>query len=181
MSRERLVKYRFILAWQDQKEEQWLEKMAAEGWHLVSGGIRFVFERGEPQQVRYRLDYRGSYPQGEQEYFSLFRDSGWEHVCDYFAWHYFRSPASAAAPEIFTDSESRAAKYRGVLFVIALALFINLATLPGAIDRGLATSASGFARFTIGLQLSMVVFLLFVAVRLGIHIRQVRNQRSGVR
>ena len=178
MSAERLVKYRFFVAWADQKEERWLERMAAAGWHLVSGGIRFVFEKGEPQQMRYRLDYRPSYPQGQDEYFALFRDAGWEHAGDYFNWHYFRSPASAGAPEIFTDSESRAAKYRGLFVILMLAALINILTMPGIFDRVFGDHPTSFARVTFGVQLAMVLFIVYGAVRLGMLIWQIRHPRD---
>jgi len=68
--------------------------------------------------MRYRLDYRPRCPQGKDEYFALHRDAGWEHACEYWSWHYSRSPVSNAAPELFSDPESRAAKYRSLLAVV---------------------------------------------------------------
>jgi len=103
---EKLVKWRLFFVWEEDKEERWLEEMASQGWHLIKGGLRFVFERGEPAEIRYRLDYRRRFPQGEGEYFTMYRDAGWEHICDFKQWHYFRSPAAAGAPDIYTDVES---------------------------------------------------------------------------
>ena len=179
MSSQRLVKYRVFVAWADQKEEQWLEQMAASGWHLVSGGIRFVFERGEPRQMRYRLDYRPTYPQGQDEYFAIFRDAGWEHAGDYFGWHYFRSPVSANAPEVFTDMESRVSKYSTLLAFVAVVTLANLLIMPGLIQRGLSEHMSGLGRVVIPLQACMAALLFYATVRLTIHIWQIRHPRGA--
>jgi hypothetical protein len=105
--------FRLFSAWNDTKEERWLEEMAQTGWHLVSGPIVYCFEEGAPAQMRYRLDYR-SESGGMDEYLRLCRDSGWERVFSFAGWQYFRT-ASASAPEIYTDAASRIAKYRRLL------------------------------------------------------------------
>ena len=178
MNAERLVKYRFIWAWNDQKEEKWLEEMAAQGWHLVSGGIRFVFERGEPRRMRYRLDYRASYPRGKDEYFSLYRDAGWEYVGNYFGWHYFRSPAESAAPEIFTDVESRAAKYTAVLMLLGGALAANLCFVPNAIALASRPDVATPLKSLFVFQLVLIAVLVLIAIRLLVHIRRIRQQSA---
>ena len=178
MSKERLVKYHVFVAWADEKEERWLEEMAAHGWQLVKGGIRFVFERDEPREMRYRLDYRMKRPQDEGEYYALFRDAGWEHVCDFMSWHYFRSPVSAGAPEIFTDAESRAAKYRGLLLLMVIILSANLASVPSLLHRELLTRISGFGRVLVALQFCVFGLLGYCAVRLALHIRHIKAQRD---
>ena len=179
MSKERLVKYRFFVAWADQKEERWLEEMAARGWQLLKGGIRFVFERDEPRQMRYRLDYRPTYPQGKDEYYVLYRDAGWEHVCEYFSWHYFRSPVAAGAPELFSDAESRAAKYRSLLVVLVILLVANLGNLPGLFDGGFISRTSLIGRVAITVQVCVAVLLAYATVRLALDIRHIRAQRDG--
>ena len=40
--------FRLFSAWNDAKEERWLEEMAQTGWHLVSGPIVYCFEEGAP-------------------------------------------------------------------------------------------------------------------------------------
>lgn len=117
--------FRLFFLWQDEQEEQWLEKQAREGWRLTKAGVIYRFERDEPREVRYRLDYRSTAPGGWQEYLELFRDAGWEHVDRFGGWQYFRA-VSRDAPEVFTDAASKAQKYRSVLAVLMLALLVNL-------------------------------------------------------
>jgi hypothetical protein len=105
--------FKIFGAWNDTKEERWLEQMAQEGWHLVSGPMVYSFEKGAPAQVRYRLDYRNE--SGDlDEYLKLCRDSGWERVFSFAGSQYFRT-ASPTAPEIYTDAASRVAKYRRLM------------------------------------------------------------------
>jgi hypothetical protein len=113
--------FRLFWAWEDEKEEAWLSAMAREGWHLVnSQGVRFIFRRGEPADVVYRLDYRPERGLDIAEYYGLFRDAGWEPVTRYSGWHYFRTPVGGSpAPEIFSDTQSRIEKYRRLAWLVA--------------------------------------------------------------
>jgi len=114
-----------FFAWNDAKEERWLEEMAQAGWHLVSGPIVYCFELGAPAQMRYRLDYRTE-SSGLDEYLKLCKDSGWERVFSFAGWQYFRT-ASATVPEIYTDAASRIAKYRRLLNTSVLLAVTSMA------------------------------------------------------
>ena len=83
--------FKVIFAWQDEKEEKWLEEMAASGWHLLSvAPFVYTFQRGTPEVVTYRLDYKLTTNKDYPEYVSIFRDSGWELVASMANWHYYR-------------------------------------------------------------------------------------------
>jgi hypothetical protein len=163
---ERLVKYKLFLAWQDDREERWLEEMARQGWHLVEGGIRFVFRKGAPEAIRYRLDYRRRFPDGKGEYFAMFRDAGWEYVCGFVHWHYFRSPASANAPEIYTDVESRVDMYRQLQRVLLAVMFLNLIMMNNSLRRE--------THWVALLQATVVLLLGYGAVRLRLRMKNLR-------
>jgi hypothetical protein len=119
--------YKIFFAWEDEREERWLEDMARQGWHLLRGNIAFfTFVKGEPAEVCYRLDYRGA-SGADPEYFALFRDAGWEQVeTKCFGWYCFRSPAAKHAPDIYTDVSSRVQKYQRLVWVLAVVLGANL-------------------------------------------------------
>jgi len=131
---ERKCVFRLYTAWNDDKEERWLEEMARSGWHLVSGPFPYTFERGAPAEIRYRLDYP---PQDSNlpEYLRLCHDAGWERVCESAGWQYFRT-ASAEAPEIYTDNASRIGKYRRQMVIcLFLAITTTLPNIPGMLDH----------------------------------------------
>jgi hypothetical protein len=113
MDSGKVVRYKVHFVWQDDKEEGWLRDMAREGLHLVKANpfCRYVFERGAPADVAYRLDYRRRRDPG---YYQLFQDAGWEHVLSCMNWEYWRKQADGTEPQIFTDAASKADRLRRV-------------------------------------------------------------------
>lgn len=77
-------------AWNDDKEERWLEKMSQEGWHLTSPSFVYRFEKGDPADMVYRMDFQSLRKTDIKEYLGLFKDAGWEHVGRFGAWYYLK-------------------------------------------------------------------------------------------
>jgi hypothetical protein len=126
MAENTIRKIKWFWPWQDQKEEAWLRSMSQKGWHLFSVGLPCIyrFRSGELRDYFYRLDYQTHKKKDEQDYLQLFSDAGWEHLGQMSAWHYFRKEArEGETPEIFTDVESKVAKYKRVLTFLAFVVF----------------------------------------------------------
>ncbi|HZW02351.1 MAG TPA: DUF2812 domain-containing protein [Anaerolineaceae bacterium] len=127
MNKDTKTIFKVFTAWQDDREEVWLRDMARQGWHLVKPGVgKYVFRRGEPQDVVYRLDYYSLWNNDEkQTYYDLFEQSGWELVGELVGWQYFRKPARAGeADEIYTDSESKIKKHTRVIILFGILLLM---------------------------------------------------------
>lgn len=113
-----------------EREEQWLNEMAAQGWHCrgyVFG--RYLFERGEPGAYTYRiqfLDYPADHPRSAP-YLDFLREAGVEVVASCFRWVYLRQAASAGPFELFSDRESRIAHYRKIIMMLLPLAVVNLA------------------------------------------------------
>ncbi|MGZ3185025.1 MAG: DUF2812 domain-containing protein [Telluria sp.] len=141
MKGETVVKWKFNFVWQDAKEEAWLRGLAREGWHLESALPigRYVFRKGEPRDVVYRMDYT---PQHNPERDQLFVDAGWERAIHCIGWNYWRKLAGPGPePQIFTDSASRAVmleRVRNLLLAVTAPNIVTLA-LNGARSPALAT------------------------------------------
>jgi len=155
---ETRVQYRLFFVWEDEREAAWLEEMAREGWHLESVGLcRYCFRKGEPAEIRYRLDYPS--PQGfdEREYRTLFKDAGWEHCGELLGWHYFRTPVQGTeTPEIFSDAESRNEKYKRLQTFLGAMVAILGANFFFLLTSNLWSREGGAAR-TILLVFAVVV------------------------
>lgn len=106
------VKFAFFTVPEYEKEEEWLRKQHNNGWKLVSATVPgfYKFERCEPEDVVYQLDYNEEGMAHKSEYVQMFADCGWEHITDMVGYSYFRKPVSemnSGKEEIFSDDESK--------------------------------------------------------------------------
>jgi len=103
--------WKFFSIWGYEKEQEYLRAMHKRGWKLVgiTGIGIYHFEKCEPEDVIYQLDYNKEGLEHKEEYVKMFEDCGWEYLQDYVGYSYFRKPASetAGSEEIFCDDSSR--------------------------------------------------------------------------
>ena len=106
----RKVIKKFFWAWEYEKEEHWLNEMAAKGLALVDYTFcRYSFEECEPGEYSFKiqlLEHRPSHPESEQ-YIRFMEETGAEQVASYLNWVYFRKKTSEGPFEIFSDIESK--------------------------------------------------------------------------
>ncbi len=102
---------KFYSIFEHEKEEEFLRDMHKSGWKFtkVTGFGRYQFEKCEPQDVIYQLDYNKEGLKNKDEYIKMFADCGWEYMQKYFGYTYFRKPANEmnGDEEIFCDNESK--------------------------------------------------------------------------
>ncbi len=130
MEKEKMTKFKWFWAWDDEKEEKWLEAMSGKGWHLENPGLPCVYHfiKGEPREFSYRLDFRTGSFKSLQEYLQICHDAGWEMIGRMSSWYYFRKECrSGERPEFFSDKDSKVQKYRRLLvfLVIFLPIMFN--------------------------------------------------------
>lgn len=111
--------WKFFSIWGYEKEQEYLRTMHKRGWKLVriTGIGVYHFEKCEPQDVIYQLDYNKEGLEHKEEYVKMFEDCGWEYLQDYVGYSYFRKPVSqmdGRDEQIFCDDASRAALIRRV-------------------------------------------------------------------
>ena len=139
---EKKVVYRIATIADYDREALYLRKMHAEGWKLkevthsnLVVSIKYTFEKCQPEQVSYQLDF---YPMKKSErasYLQLFKDCGWEHITNFNGFSYFRKVHSEiesdAEFEIYNDAAGKLAMVKRILtrrmFPI---LLLFLALLP---------------------------------------------------
>jgi hypothetical protein len=157
----------------DHAIERWLESMAREGLHLKR--IRclrtlFIFERGEPAEVTYRVDFQ-LWRVG-QDYLQLFQDAGWERVDELLGWQYWRAPAGTGrAAEIFTDVESKSRKYKSLIWLFALPIVLQLPHTAMRIHDSWSTAPAMTAMLLAAYGVS-----IYCIVRLVKRLRSLRQQ-----
>ena len=93
------------------QEEEYLSSMHGNGWKftkIVFPGL-YYFEKCEPENVTYRLDYNQEGIANQAEYVQMFSDCGWEYLFDFAGYSYFRKASEEVGDyeEIFSDDESK--------------------------------------------------------------------------
>jgi hypothetical protein len=129
MEKDKMTKFKWFWAWDDEKEECWLEEMSQGGWHLEKPGFPgfYQFRKGVPRSYAYRLDFRTGSLKSLQEYMEICRDAGWEAIGRMGSWYYFRKECRGGKkPEFFSDKDSKIQKYRRLLVFLAIFLPIML-------------------------------------------------------
>jgi hypothetical protein len=177
VSSDRKTVVRILWAWNDEKEELWLGEQEKAGWRLariLPWG--YTFARSAPADMAYRVDFGPGRRNDRSEYFGLFRDAGWEHVGERGLWQFFRKPVvGAEVPEIFTDTESRIAKYRRLLaFLGVLTAFLASQT---ALRFG-GTPTSGTPTI-LTIQLLALLGFAYVGVRLLLVINRLKKGQNA--
>lgn len=99
------------------KEEQWLSRMAQNGYAFngVNSFNRYFFNKIEPNYYNYKIDYRMFRNADDyKDYCTLFDDCGWKHISGSKSSgkQYFVQIDPNASTDIFSDSASKASRYR---------------------------------------------------------------------
>ncbi len=170
---------RMLWAWNDVKEGLWLAEQERSGWHLTA--VRcfgYTFAKATPAEVTYRLDFGPPNRGDRQEYFTLFKDAGWEHVGTRGMWQYFRkAPADGRAPDIYTDPQSRIAMYRRVI-ALAVTMLGMLVTITSA---NLASKGSILSRepAVLVVYVPLMTVFAYAIVRLLLVISRLKKAKPG--
>ena len=160
---EKKVVYRISTIADYDREALYLGEMHAKGWKLkevsysnLVVAVKYTFEKCQPEQVSYQLDF---YPMKKSErasYLQLFKDCGWEHITDFNGFSYFRKLHSGIESdeefEIYNDAAGKLAMVKRILTMRMLHIFLLfLALLP--LFSKFVSGASSF---------SWEVFLIFI-------------------
>ena len=132
----RTIIHKCFWVWDFDKEEQWLNEMAAKGLCLVGVGFcRYEFEDCTPGEYCICLQLLDKMPRNpeSQKYIEFMESTGAEHIGSFTRWVYFRQKATDDTFELFSDNTSRV-KYLTSIFsfiawIVGLNLYIGLYNL----------------------------------------------------
>ncbi|MCR5187687.1 MAG: DUF2812 domain-containing protein [Treponema sp.] len=104
--------FKFFSLFEYEEEEKYLEKQHKNGWKVTGFTLPgfYKFEKCQPEDVCYRIDFTDERGPQSQEYRQLFADNGWEFLWAVNGFTIFRKPSSSeqeGGKEIFTDKESK--------------------------------------------------------------------------
>ena len=100
--------YRIFTIADYDREALYFREIHAKGWKLrkvsysiLLFAVKYTFEKCQPEQVSYQLDFYPMRTSERTSYLQLFKDCGWEHITDFNSFSYFRKAHS----EIESDAE----------------------------------------------------------------------------
>lgn len=101
---EKLTVRKWFWVWEFEKEEIWLNEMAAGGWVLDSVGFCvYHFVSCAPGEYTVRLEMH----EPDEAYIGFMAETGAEYIGRMVKWIYFRKKAADGAFELFSDIDSR--------------------------------------------------------------------------
>lgn len=160
---------RFFSIPQWKKEEKYLRAQHQNGWKFVgvNGICLYHFQKCEPEDVIYQLDYNPDSTAQKSEYIQMFCDCGWEYLQNYVGYSYFRKAASemvGTEEEIFCDDASRLDMLKRVFAgrMIPLLVIFFLIIIPQLILQSRIPTPENHCL--------MVVFCVMLFLYLGIFI-----------
>jgi len=172
---EKKIVYRIFTIADYEREALYFREMHAKGWKLrkVSYSIllfvvKYTFEKCQPEQVSYQLDF---YPMEKSEkasYLQLFKDCGWEHITDFNSFSYFRKAHSEiesdAEFEIYNDVAGKLAMVNRILRLrlvpVLLLLAIHILFLLKLLNRSNTFDLWKFLAVGLDIFLSLIILLI---------------------
>jgi len=150
--------HKLFFVWEFDKEEKWLNEMAAKGLCLVSVGFcKYEFEDCIPGEYRICLQLLEKSPRNPemQKYIEFLEQTGAEHIGSFTRWVYFRKKSSDGDFELFSDNTSRV-KYLATIFsftalIVGMNLYIGLYNLSLVFFLNSSFNYIGLLNLAIGL------------------------------
>ena len=124
----RQVIRKWFWAWEFDKEEQWLNDMAAKGKALVSARyITYEFEDSAPGEYAIRLEMLENSPTSHEgrQYIEFVESTGAEFVGRVMKWVYFRKKAADGEFELHGDNATRIRHLKGIVHLLLPLAIVN--------------------------------------------------------
>lgn len=157
--------------WDFEKEEKWLNEMAAKGFLLTDySWCRYVFTEGPRGAYTYRIELLDQLPKHpeSQDYIRFMEQNGVEHVASYLRWVYFRRRSAEGEFNIYSDITSRIKHYKRVRLLWMTLLLIELLVGAFNISIGLspllATGSPNYINLGCGVALLLVALCIWLLV-----------------
>ncbi len=185
MKNER-IKIRFFTIPQWKQEQEFLRQEHNNGWKFTKMNVLgcYHFDKCEPKDVVYQLDYNPDGIAHKAEYVQMFRDCGWEYLQDCVGYSYFRKPALEmdGDEEIFCDDSSRLdfmkRVFRGRIIPLIIIFFGII--IPQILVQAHLRSIYGkiFAGIFVALGVLYLFLFLHFAIQFGKYRKSLKRQKG---
>ena len=173
---EKKIVYRIFTIADYEREALYFREMHAKGWKLrkvsysiLLFAVKYTFEKCQPEQVSYQLDF---YPMEKSErssYLQLFKDCGWEHITDFNSFSYFRKVHSEiesdAEFEIYNDVAGKLDMVKRILIMRMLPILLLFsALLPVFLQSVSGGSSFSWEKFLIVIIHSVLLIVYAIQI-----------------
>lgn len=115
--------FKWVWVWDFEKEEEWLNEMARNGWVLDGVGFcSYRFRRCQPEEYIVRLEMHSP----DEAYLRFMEDTGAEYVGRMTKWIYFRKKSEEGPFDLFSDIDSRVAHLDRIGKMLLVVGLLNL-------------------------------------------------------
>lgn len=172
---ERMTQYKWFWAWDFDKEERWLNEMAANGWVLVQVGFcKYTFERSAPNEYSIRLEMRTH----DDSYISFLEETGAEYIGRWFVWQFFRKKSEYGQFDLFSDIDSRLSHLRRIHKMLLAIGILNFACGMLNVFEGAEGVHSSTNSFVAILNLLVATTLMYGVGRIKGKMEYLENERQ---
>ena len=160
------LRYFTIAEWE--KEQEYLRREHNKGWKFTGVTLPgfYHFEKCQPEDVVYQLDYNPEGTDHKEEYVQMFQDCGWEYVTDFVGYSYFRKADSQMRghEEIFCDTQSRLDMIRRVFKgrMVPLIIIFFLLVIPQIFSHPWTDTPADYILAGMFLLIFIIYSLLFI-------------------
>ena len=161
------------IAFSEKQDLRDLRKYAAKGWNVKRyKGMGYELEQGTPEDVIFSIDIRRLEADEEDEYFEMFRMSGWEHVCSNYNTHLFK--AKPGTKKIYTDRHSEVEKLKRLRASIIPASIVCLFLTSISLNVYFVASGILYSIFLVIFLISLVLTVPCLMMLVSITYRLMR-------
>lgn len=166
------------LAFNEDREMIMLREMANKGWKFYSYKyLGYKFKKGDPEDLIYSVDMHTVKKDEKEQYFNLFGDAGWAHICSVGnSIHYFS--ASPDTKPIYTDRDTLSEKYekgvrdviKGIIVIImilVLSSLLNIVFDRFWVNDVLSLITAIITGGSIGLLAAMIITGIMLKIKSG--------------
>lgn len=161
----RQVIRKWFWAWEFDKEERWLNDMAAKGKALVSARYAtYEFEDSAPGEYAVRLEMLENAPDSAegQQYVEFVESTGAEYVGKVLKWVYFRKKTADGEFELHGDNATRIKHLQGIIRLLLPLTAANVGV--GLYNLGIGIAWNSPVNVVCACASAAVAVLLFLGI-----------------
>ncbi len=121
--------HKLFWAWEFDKEEKWLNEMAAKGLRLTSVSFcKYEFEECLPGEYSIRLELLENNIKhaDSKQYIEFVEETGATYIGSVINWVYFSKKATNGAFDLYSDKQSRIKYLNRILILLGWIIVLNL-------------------------------------------------------